>query len=143
MFRHGVRSILIDYPNDTKKAYWDKYGGYGQLTSVGMKELYDYGLFFKNRYSSFLNPVYKKSQVYARSTDYDRTMQSVQSFLAALYKPNSDQEWNSEPGLANYMPIPVHTNNLTTDNVILKNYIFRLIGIFDQDFACKCSMSSL
>ena len=38
MFRHGVRSILIDYPNDTKKTYWDKYGGYGQVTAVRMKE---------------------------------------------------------------------------------------------------------
>lgn len=123
MFRHGVRSILIDYPNDTTKTYWDKYGGYGQLTAVGMNQLYDFGLFFKDRYSSFLDPVYKKSQVFARSTDYDRTLQSVESFLAALYKPNSDQKWNNETYLANYMPIPIHTTTLADDNVIIKTLL--------------------
>lgn len=116
MFRHGIRTVLINYPNDTNQAYWDKYG-LGQLTPKGMKQLQDYGSFFKNKYSSFLNPTYSKSRVYARSTDYDRTLQSTAAFLSGIYTPNSDQVWTNVNGQSNWLPIPVHTTNLSTDNV--------------------------
>ncbi|CAF0785670.1 unnamed protein product [Brachionus calyciflorus] len=122
IFRHGVRSILIDYPNDTFRTYWDKYGGYGQLTPVGMKQLYEYGIFFKNRYSNFLSPYYHNSKVFAKSTDYDRTIQSVLSFLSAVYKPSKDQEWNSNPNLSDYLPIPVRILELASDKTKCERY---------------------
>lgn len=48
-------------------------------------------------------------------------MQSCYSFLVALYQPDSNQEWNPNPNLTDYMPIPVHTAELANDNVLHAN----------------------
>ena len=115
--RHGVRSVLQNYPNDpTPLSYWDQWGGTGQLTPVGMKQLYEYGQFIKNRYSDFLSS-YDRRQVYSKSTDYDRTLMSANCFLAGVFQPNSNQSWSTDPKLSNWMPIPVHTTDLATDQV--------------------------
>jgi hypothetical protein len=118
MFRHGARTVLITYPNDTNQAYWNKYG-LGQLTPIGMKQLQDYGIWFKNKYMAFLNPIYDKTRVYARSTDYDRTLQSSYAFLSGIFQPSDYQSWSPIANQSGYLPIPVHTTNLSTDNVII------------------------
>lgn len=117
MFRHGIRTVLMNYPNDANQAYWDKYG-LGQLTPAGMKQLQDYGSFLMNKYASFLNPTYSRSRVFVRSTDYDRTLQTTAALLSGMYKPNSDQVWTSVSGQTDWLPIPIHTANLSTDSVI-------------------------
>lgn len=120
MVRHGVRSVLQNYPNEpTPISYWNQYGGTGQLTTVGMRQLNSFGKFIKNYYSSFWNSTYDRSKVYVRSTDYDRTLQSAYSFLSGAYQPNSAQTWSSDSGLSAYMPIPVHTTNLQNDTVFI------------------------
>lgn len=78
MFRHGVRSVLLTYPNDTKQDVWYRYGGLGQLTPVGMKQLNQYGIYFRNKYRKFLNPVYNRSRVFARSTGLRNTIKNIQ-----------------------------------------------------------------
>lgn len=127
MFRHGSRTVLLDYPNDINQAFWYKYG-LGQLVPAGMKLLQDYGTFFNNKYSSFLNQVYNRSRVFARSTDYDRTLQSTTSFLSGIYKPSADQKWTTVDGQSNWYPIPIHTANLSNDNVntLYSNNLFYL-----------------
>jgi testicular acid phosphatase len=117
LFRHGIRSVLLTYPNDTKGQWWPRYGGLGQLTPAGMRQMSLFGQFFRNKYQTFLNPTYDRSRVFIRSTDYDRTLQSAYSFLSGVYKPNDDQKWNNFSGLFDYLPIPVHTTNLSTDIV--------------------------
>lgn len=89
----------------------------GQLTPPGMRQLQNYGQFIRSKYGSFLNATYDKSRVYARSTDYDRTLQSAYSFLTGLFRPNSDQQWTNVNTQSDYLPIPVHTNALATDSV--------------------------
>lgn len=112
VFRHGDRSPVIIYPNDPYNAsYWDKYGGLGQLTQTGMEQHYEYGQFLRDRYKDFLSKYYDKSQVYVRSTDYDRTQMSVASMLSSLYKPEDYQEWNKN---VSWQPIPIHTNDADT-----------------------------
>ena len=115
--RHGARTILKDFPNDINKPVWDKYG-MGQLLPIGMRQSREFGAYMAKKYASFLNPVYSASRVFARSTDYDRTLQTVLTFLAGMYKPSKDQAWTDEPDLAGYMPIPVRTNKLSSDDVI-------------------------
>ena len=41
--------------------------------------------FIKNRYYSFLSKEYNRNELYARSTDFDRTLISAQAFLSGLY----------------------------------------------------------
>lgn len=66
------------------------------------------GKMLRERYDKFLGDVYHPNDVYARSTDIDRTKVSLQLVLSALYPPNSKQTWNENlqwlPIPANYMP---------------------------------------
>lgn len=53
---------------------------------MGMKQMYRFGHILKDRYGSFLGK-YTNEDVYARSTDYDRTKASLLLTLAGLYLP--------------------------------------------------------
>jgi hypothetical protein len=79
-----------------------------------MRNLYDFGLYFKTYYASFLSGSYDRNKVYVRSTDLDRTLQSGNVFLSALYKPNADQKWSY---VLDWMPIPIRSNDADTDKV--------------------------
>ncbi|XP_019854771.1 PREDICTED: prostatic acid phosphatase-like [Amphimedon queenslandica] len=107
VFRHGARSPTGPYKNDIYKEYdWPQ--GYGQLSIEGMKEEYNLGKLFQSRYleSGFMNATYNRTQIYVRSTQYDRTIMSAQCVLAAMYPPTEEEEF--QPGL-DWQPIPVHS----------------------------------
>ena len=63
----------------------------------------------RERYGGFLNQTYNRNQVVVKSTTYDRTMMSVESLIASLYKPVDYQVWNDN---LLWQPIPVITANL-------------------------------
>ncbi len=86
-----------------------------------MKQMNEFGQFLKSKYEDFLTTSYDRSRVFARSTDYDRTLQTVNVVLNGLYPPNSDQKWTSDAGLFNWLPIPVHTANLSGDRILNAN----------------------
>ena len=91
------------------------------VTGNGLKQCYDLGIYIKNYYKNFLAPAYEKSRLFARSTDLDRTMVSALAFLSGLYQPNDELQWNPSV-LPNWLPIPVHTVNLSSDpvNILIK-----------------------
>ena len=77
---------------------------YGKLTAAGIEQAYRLGVYFRTRYGSLLNPIYNRSEIYVRSTRYDRTLMSAQSSLVGLYPlPNNS---NSAVPI---QPVPVHT----------------------------------
>ncbi len=85
MFRHGVRSWVQNYPNETiPVSYWDQFGGLGQLTSVGVKQMTEFGDYFKNYYNKLMNKQFDTNKIFAKSTDYNRTEESVKAFLNGL-----------------------------------------------------------
>lgn len=120
MFRHGTRTVIYNYTNDPNQNFWNEYG-MGQMVPEGMKQLQDFGMFFRAKYASFLNATYSSDRVYAKSTDFDRTLQSTMCFLSGVFVPARDQVWTTVAGQMSWMPIAVHTNNLQTDNVINHN----------------------
>ena len=65
-------------------------------------------------YGDFLADTYNRERVMVKCTKYDRTIMSVESLLASLYKPVKYQIWNDE---VNWQPIPVQTADL--DNVFI------------------------
>lgn len=59
----------------------------------------------RDRYDKLLGDIYHPSDVYAFSSDHDRTKMSLQLVLAGLYKPGPSQTWNQD---LPWMPIPTH-----------------------------------
>jgi hypothetical protein len=86
------------------------------LTTAGIEQGYRLGVYFQTRYGSLLNPIYNRSEIYVRSTDYDRTLMTAQSSLVGLYPlPNNSN--SSVP----IQPVPVHTAARRQDTVCYFN----------------------
>uniref|UniRef100_A0A8C9LJD4 Acid phosphatase n=1 Tax=Piliocolobus tephrosceles TaxID=591936 RepID=A0A8C9LJD4_9PRIM len=114
VFRHGDRAPLASYPTDPHKqvasTLWPR--GLGQLTREGVRQQLELGRFLRSRYEAFLSPEYRREEVYIRSTDFDRTLESAQANLAGLFP-------EAAPGSpeAHWRPIPVHTVPVAEDKV--------------------------
>jgi hypothetical protein len=81
--------------------------GLGRLTDKGKKETYDFGLFLRERYKSFLPLEYNPDDITLISSDKDRTIQSSSLAAYALYKDyNFNATW-AQPEQIPYEPIPV------------------------------------
>jgi len=64
----------------------------GQLTNIGKRQLYQLGKQLATTYISkwgFLSPRYTEKEVYARTTYYKRTTESLLHLLAGMYHPSS------------------------------------------------------
>ena len=115
VYRHGDRSPVVIFPNDTNKA--DKWpNGLGWLTKEGMMMQYNFGQWLRNRYDGFINSSYIHTEIEVASSNEDRCLMSAYCNLAGLYPPTGDQVWN--PNLTNWQPVPVHTRPKKEDNVI-------------------------
>ncbi|KAM5297746.1 testicular acid phosphatase [Glossophaga mutica] len=115
VFRHGDRAPLASYPTDPHKdaasSLWPR--GLGQLTSEGVRQQLELGRYLRSRYEAFLSPEYQREEVYVRSTDFDRTLESAQANLAGLFP-------EAAPGRpeAAWRPVPVHTVPATEDKLL-------------------------
>ena len=49
-----------------------------------MKQCSNHGQYLRSIYSDFLNPIYNKSEVIIKSTDYDRALQTAYALLSGL-----------------------------------------------------------
>ena len=98
MFRHGVRSWLQNFPNEPVNAsFWDQFGGYGQLTSVGVKQLTEFGAYFKQYYEKLMPIPFDLAKVKARSTDFNRTLASCRTFLNGIFSDSNSIYINATP----------------------------------------------
>ena len=84
MFRHGVTSWYGNFPNEPiDPSIWEKYGGYSQLTSAGMKQMAQFGAYFKKYYEKDI--VFEQQHVYAKSTYKPRNVLSTKYFLSGIF----------------------------------------------------------
>ncbi len=82
--RHGARSPLG--PVQGLSADWPN--GFGQLTSIGERQLYLLGHSFREYFvekEHLMGKTYNSSELYVRSTATTRTMMSGQSLLLGMY----------------------------------------------------------
>ncbi|XP_059611252.1 prostatic acid phosphatase isoform X2 [Phlebotomus argentipes] len=107
MYRHGDRTPINPYPNDPYRtpSAWDGVD-WGQLTNEGKRQHFELGKWLRNRYSELVGELYDRNEIYVRSTDVERTLQSALSNLAGFYPPAGRDVWQEELG---WQPIPVHT----------------------------------
>lgn len=138
--RHGARSPTKLY--DFNKEHWDE-NMLGELTSVGMRQHFLIGKELSSRYVkqlSLLSESLDSTQIYARSTDYNRTLQSAYSQLSGLYPPktgpkipqrsyflppmkvSSFNEYDEELGGAAIIdliqPVPIHSEKSKNDHLL-------------------------
>ncbi|KAI0215767.1 Prostatic acid phosphatase [Lamellibrachia satsuma] len=107
LYRHGDRSPINPFQTDAYKNSWPQ--GYGQLSTIGMRQQYHLGQYLRQRYMldhNLLNMTYIRDQIYVRSTDMERTLMSAYCNLAGLYPPTGSQVWYPQ---IPWQPIPVHT----------------------------------
>ena len=76
---------------------------------------YKFGEILRKKYDNFLGPQYKPSEVYAFSSDNDRTKESMQLVLASLFKPTKELKWNPE---LNWIPVAYDTLPTNFDKVL-------------------------
>ncbi|KAJ8664792.1 hypothetical protein QAD02_006454 [Eretmocerus hayati] len=116
LFRHGDRTPNANemYPKDPNYNY-NFPGGLGQLTPRGKLRAYEVGESLRERYNDFLGDIYSPKDVFAESSNFDRTKMSLQLIFAALYPPKSVQVWNDD---LNWQPISFFH---TMDNDTLLN----------------------
>ena len=85
-FRHGARGPYIGVDPITNLDFiGEKWYGMGELTPLGMRMLYLLGISNKNKYSNFLSKTYNPNELYIISTNVNRTINSVNSFLKGFY----------------------------------------------------------
>ena len=80
-----------------------------------MEQARGYGQYLRSKYNSFLSTLYNRSNVLARSTDYDRTLQSTYTLLSGIFSP--EQTYQRFDKNLNWQPIPVHTTSKASDTV--------------------------
>ncbi|VIO99423.1 Uncharacterized protein BM_BM8502 [Brugia malayi] len=124
LWRHGDRGPLIIYPNDPyNETVWPN--GIGELTEIGIRQLFQVGKRFYQQYinstSPFLSKNYYNKEIYIRSTDVNRTITSAMAVLAGMF-PNgiAGKDYPKESDEVNWprgwIPIPIHTIELKHDH---------------------------
>ncbi|XP_063723513.1 testicular acid phosphatase homolog [Symsagittifera roscoffensis] len=102
--RHGDRSPVNLFPNNQHRDAWIQ--GPGYLTPEGEKMLYDNGAAFRSSwYPGLLSEIVYPNESYVVSSHIDRCIMSANSFMAALYPPT--QQFQFEQGL-NWQAFPTH-----------------------------------
>lgn len=85
-FRHGARGPYIGVdPKTFIDFIGEKWDGIGEITPPGMRMHYLLGISTKKKYSNFLSKTYNPNELYILSTNVNRTINSVYSFLQGFY----------------------------------------------------------
>ncbi|CCD63075.1 Histidine acid phosphatase [Caenorhabditis elegans] len=117
VWRHGDRSQdghLNNDPVDPSK--WNKGGGgYGQLTPEGMEQQFILGQKLRDKYvkTGFLQNFYDSQQIFIRSTDVNRTINSAISNMLGMFSSSVSRPGIDYPDIEGwprgFMPVPIHS----------------------------------
>lgn len=76
----------------------------------------------RRRYADFLDDKYNPKDIYAISSEDDRTKMSLQLVLAGLYPPSPEFVWNPD---LKWMPIPIRYSPKEVDILLKPQYNVR------------------
>lgn len=122
LIRHGDRTPVSSLP----AVHYEWKEGLGQLTAEGMQQEYNLGQALRKKYieqTHLLPEHYQYGTIYARSTDYHRTLMSAESLLVGLYPPGTGPNTTDSPLPAlphGFQPIPVFSAPSKYDDVIIQ-----------------------
>lgn len=149
---HGAMSPIKSYPTNINKAKWPD--GFQWLTNRGKKQMYAVGKYLRKRYREFLNVKrYNHNEIVVESSELSWCIMSVESCLAALFRPTKDNVWMR--GLR-WQPVPVLTQNylsLSKDcpryQLLNMRYMMGLFNMINTTFIkmieekCGCNITSM
>ncbi|CAJ0580535.1 unnamed protein product, partial [Mesorhabditis spiculigera] len=115
VWRHGDRTPVWDYPGDPNADYkWPV--GPGELTPRGEEQHKVLGGIFRQLYAtgqnSFLNPNYDEKEIYIRSTEMPRAIDSAKADMQGFF-PDLTAGNVEEPAYRSR--ISIHTEDIKTD----------------------------
>ena len=124
MHRHGARAPYLGVVNGTD-AYREKWTQIEELSGVGKRMLYLLGVNARKRYIdkfSLLNEEYNPQEIYIRSTDVNRTIESIESYLQGLYPPGTGPTINITLLKEKSIVYPPNTNYSKKFEKVIKDY---------------------
>ena len=98
MNRHGARAPYLGVENGTD-VYKEKWTQIEEISSVGRRMLYLLGVKVRKRYIDefhLLNQTYNPQEIFIKSTDSNRTIESIYSYLQGLYPNGTGQTINQK-----------------------------------------------
>lgn len=118
-FRHGARGPYVGVnPLTYLDLLGEKWDGVGELTPLGMRMLYLLGISTKKKYSNFLSANFNPNELYILSTNVNRTINSVNSFLKGFYN--------------NSTSIKLTETQIERSNILNSNYSKRIKDKIDE-----------
>ena len=135
--RHGARSPLFE---DANTEYIDHFGikweGYALLTLVGRRTHYVIGIHNKKKYSSLINfDKFDTNEIKIYSTNSERTIQSIQAELHAMYLPGTLEQLSEEQLTMGLPPIENLSEEVEAEAQKLNNEtIIKGINVFPIQF---------
>lgn len=110
-----------------------------------MNQAYKVGRILRKLYTGYLNETYAQVDVYAYTSEKERTKTSLQLTLAGLYPPTEKLQWNSQ---LKWIPIPYRYTPLQLDVLLRPRYskkyvLCRAFFFISQDRKCNKIKSGL
>ncbi|XP_046618099.1 venom acid phosphatase Acph-1-like [Neodiprion virginianus] len=121
IFRHGERlptanEYYIAFPNTSHINVTYSQEGLGSLTNNGKLNMYNLGVFLRQRYNNFLGDYYNINMTRIRSTESYRTFLSAQLVNAGLWPPAVIQQWKKD---LLWIPVPYEYVKVDEDALML------------------------
>ena len=125
MNRNGARAPNSGV-NNGKDIYFEKWISNGELSNVGKRQQYLLGVKARKKYIekyNLLSESYNPQEIYIKSTDNNRTIESIYSFIQGLYSNGTGQKINENVVSNTNITYPPNKNFDTKFEYILQNFL--------------------
>ena len=103
-FGHGARSSVMNIDKNGYDFLGTKWNNVGELTPLGMRQLYLTGIKHRERYKDFLSEEYNSKEILIYSTKMNRTIQSANCYLSGLFSNIKSPEIKKEQEIKSFPP---------------------------------------